>query len=53
MDSKVIPSDCTYEDSHPSLYKGNHWDYDFSLLPISVLVPFLTVPNGDSGRILY
>ena len=50
MNPKVIPSDYAHGDSHPSLYKGNHWDYYFSFLPISVPVLFLTIPNGDSWR---
>ena len=48
MSPEVIPSDHTHWDSHPSLYEGNHPDYYFSLLPIGVPIPFLTIPNGDS-----
>ena len=50
MSPKVIPSDFTHWDSYPSLYKGNHRDYYFSLLPTGVLIPFLIIPNGDSWR---
>ena len=52
MSPKVIPSNYTHWDSQPSLYKGNHWDYYFSILPTGVPIPFLTIPNGDSYRIL-
>ena len=48
MSPKVVPSDSAHGDSHPTLYKGNHWDYHFSLLPFLVPFPFLTIPNKDS-----
>ena len=50
MSPKVAPSDGTYCDSHPSLYKGNHRDYHFSFLPFLVPFSFLTIPNEHSWR---
>ena len=50
MSSKVIPSDGTHRDSHRTLYKGDHWDHHFSLLPFFVPLSFLTVPNAYSWR---
>ena len=44
----LIPNDCAYGDSHPSLYEGNHRDYHFPLLPLSMSIPFFTVSNEDS-----
>ena len=50
MSPKVIPSDNAHRDSYPTLYKGNHWDYHFTLLPFLVPFPLLKIPNGDSWR---
>ena len=46
MSSKVVPSDSTHGDFHPSFYEGNHRDY--YLLDLLILVPLtlITVPNS-------
>ena len=48
MGPKIVPSDYSHGNSHPTLYKGNHWDDHFSRLPFLVPFPFLTIPNRDS-----
>ena len=48
MSPKVVLSDGAHGDSHPTFYKGNHWDYHFSLLPFLVPFSFLIIPNEDS-----
>ena len=50
MSNKVVPSHSTHGDSHPSLYKGNHRDYYFSLLPQGMPLPPTTIPNGNPRR---
>ena len=49
MGPKVVPSNRSHRDSYPSFYKGNHWDYHLSLLPLLMPLPFLTIFNRDSG----
>ena len=50
MRPKVVPSNSTHRDSHPSFYKGNHRDYYLSLLLVFVLLPLFTVPNSYPWR---
>ena len=47
MSNQVIPSYSTDRDSYPSLYKGDHKDYYFSLLPYSVPFPLFAIPNRN------
>ena len=48
MSPKVVLGDSAHGDSHPSLYKGNHRDYHFSLLPFLVSFPFGTIYDKHS-----
>ena len=48
MGPKVIPGYSIHGNSHPSLYEGNHWDHNFSLLPFFVPLSLLIVPNERS-----
>ena len=50
MSSKVVSSDSTNGDFHPSFYEGNHWDYYLPDLPILVPLTLFTVPNSYSWR---
>lgn len=50
MDLKVVSGNGTHRDSHPSFYKGNHWDYYFSLLLIFVPLLLFTVSHTYSRR---
>ena len=50
MGSKVVLSNYTHGDSHPSFYKGNHRDNYLSLLPIFVPLTLFIVPNAYSWR---
>ena len=48
MGNKVIPSNSIHRDSHPSLYKGNHRDHNFSLLLIGVPPSLFAILNKHS-----
>ena len=48
MSSKVVSSDSTHRDFHPSLYEGNHQDYYLPDLPILMPLAFTTVLNASS-----
>ena len=48
MSSKVVSSDSTHRDFHPSLYEGNHRDYYLLDLPILESLTLTIVPNAYS-----
>ena len=48
MSPKIVSSNSTYRDCHPSFYEGNHRDYDLSLLPVFMPLPLFTVRNSYS-----
>ena len=50
MGSNIILGYDAHRDSHPALYEGNHRDYYFSLLPVSVPLPLFTIPNTYPWR---
>ena len=50
MSLKVVSSDSSYGDLHPSFYDGNHWDHYLSLLPIYMPLSLLTIPNAYSWK---
>ena len=50
MGHKIVSSNSTHRDPHPSFYEGNHWDYYFSLLPIFVPLTLVTVSYTYSKR---
>ena len=50
MSPKVVSSDATHRDLHPSFYEGNHRDHYLSLLPVFMPLSFLTVPHTYSRR---
>ena len=39
MGPKIIPSHGTHGNPHPTLYKEDHWDHHFSLLPFCATLP--------------
>ena len=45
MSPKIVSSNCTHRDCHPSIYEGDHRDYYLTLLPFLKPLSFLTVPN--------
>ena len=50
MSSKVVSSDSTHGDFHPSFYEGKHQDYYLPDLPILGPLTLITVPNIYSWR---
>ena len=50
MRPKIISSNDTHGNPHPTIYKGNNWDYHLSLLPVFVPLPLFTVPNAYCWR---
>ena len=50
MSLKVISSDSTHRDFHPSFYEGNHEDHYLSLLLVFMPLSLPTVPNTYSWR---
>ena len=50
MGPKVVSGNSTHRESYPSIYKGNHWDNYFSLLPICVPSSLFTVFSSYSFR---
>ena len=50
MSPKVVPGNDAHESPHPTLYKGNHWDYHVSLLPFFMPFSLLTIPNKHSWQ---
>ena len=50
MGPKVVLSNDTHGNPHPTLYKGNYWDHHFSLLPVFVPLPLFIVPNAHSWK---
>ena len=50
MSPKVVPGNGAYGNPHPTLYKGNYWDYHFSLLPFFKPFSLLTIPNKHSWQ---
>ena len=50
MSPKVISSDSTHRDFHPSFYEGSYQDHYLSLLPVFMLVSLPKVPNTYSWR---
>ena len=50
MSPKVISSDSTYRDFHPSFYEDSYRDHYLSLLPVLMPVSLPKVPNTYSWR---
>ena len=50
MSPKVISSDSTYRDFHPSFYEDSYRDHYLSLLPVFMLLTFFAIPNTYTWR---
>ena len=53
MGPKVVPSNCTYRDPHPSFYKGNHWVTASPSCLSSCHCPSLQYLMATPGGIIY